>query len=76
MPIPTAIIDTLGEVFATLSALGAQLNEQQWKTATELPGWSVQDNYSHLVGIERVLEGLPGTQHKAAAAAHVKNPIG
>ena len=76
MPIPTAIIDTLGEVFASLSALGAQLDEAQWKIATDLPGWSVQDNYSHLVGIERMLEGLSGTSHKAAPAAHVKNPIG
>jgi uncharacterized protein (TIGR03083 family) len=31
---------------------------------------------SHLVGIERMLEGLPPTTHKAAPAAHVKNPIG
>ena len=76
MPIPTAIIDTLGDVFASLSALGAQLTEAQWKTATDLPGWSVQDNYSHLVGIERMLEGLSATSHKAAPAAHVKNPIG
>ena len=76
MPIPTTIIDTLGEVFASISALGAQLSEAQWKTATDLTGWSVQDNLAHLVGIERMLEGLPGTPHKAAPVAHVKNPIG
>lgn len=76
MPIPTDTIETLGEVFATISQLGAQLNESQWKTATDLPGWTVQDNLSHLVGIERMLHGLPATSHKATPAAHVKNPIG
>ena len=36
----------------------------------------MQDNLSHLIGIERILEGLPPTAHKAAPAEHVKNPIG
>lgn len=74
--IPTDTIDKLAECFAALSELGAQLSETDWKKPTDLAGWSVQDNLSHLVGIERILEGLPGTSHKAAPAGHVKNPIG
>lgn len=71
-----ATIDTLDEVFSSLTALGEQLTEQQWKTPTDLPRWTVQDNLSHLVAIERVLEGLPGTEHQATDKAHVRNPIG
>lgn len=74
--IPTDTIDKLAECFAALSELGSQLTEQQWKTPTDLEGWSVQDNLSHLVAIEKILEGVPGTSHKSPPAAHVKNPIG
>lgn len=74
--IPTDTIDKLAACFASLSELGAQLTESEWKTPTDCPGWTVQDNLSHLIGIERVLNGLPGTSHRAPASAHVKNPIG
>lgn len=74
--IPTDTIEALALCFSTLSELGTHLSEEQWKTPTDLPGWSVQDNLSHLVAIERVLQGLPSTTHKAPSVAHVKNPIG
>ena len=76
MPVPHDTIAALGQCFASITALCETLTESEWKTATDCPGWSVQDNLSHLVGIERMLEGLPPTTHKAAPAAHVKNPIG
>lgn len=68
----TALFDT----FDALSTLGAQLSEAQWKTPTDLPGWTVQDNLSHLVGIERMLQGYPPTDHRATDLSVVKNPIG
>ncbi len=74
--IPHDTIDALAVCFSTLSELGSHLSEEQWKTPTDLPGWNVQDNLSHLVAIERTLQGLPGTTHRAAPADHVKNPIG
>jgi len=74
--IPDDTIAALDDCFRALSALGAELSEQEWKTPTDLPAWSVQDNLSHLVAIERGLEGLPGTTHRAAELGHVKNPIG
>ena len=74
--IPTDTIDKLEECFTALSQLCRDLTEAEWKSPTDLPGWTVQDNVSHLVAIERILEGLPGTSHKSAPAAHVKNPIG
>ena len=76
MPIPHDTIAALGQCFASITSLGDDLTESEWKTATDCPGWSVQDNLSHLIGIERMLEGLSPTMHKAAPADHVKNPIG
>jgi uncharacterized protein (TIGR03083 family) len=74
--IPTDTIDKLAEVWASLSALGASLTETDWKTATALPSWSVQDNLSHIIGTERMLQGLTRTEHRATIGEHVKNPIG
>lgn len=71
-----ATIDTLDDVFNSLSELGSRLTEDQWKSPTDVPRWTVQDNLSHLVAIERVLEGLPGTDHRANDTSHVRNPIG
>lgn len=76
MPVPHDTIEKLRTVFGSLSTLGASLDEAQWKSPTDLPGWSVQDNLSHLVGIERMLQGLPRADHTPPDAPHVKNPIG
>lgn len=72
----TDTIDKLEATFASLSALGTHLSEDEWKALTDLPAWTVQDNLSHLIGIERMLEGLPATEHRASAIGHVRNPIG
>lgn len=74
--IPTTTIDTLVGCWHSLSELGAALDEKQWKTATDLPGWTVQDNLSHLVGIERSLQGLPATTHRIEMPGYVRNVIG
>ena len=76
MPIPHDTIAALGQCFDSITTLCNTLTESDWSRVTDCPGWSVQDNLSHLIGIERMLEGLPPTTHKAAPAAHVKNPIG
>lgn len=74
--IPTDTIDALEQCWRSISELGAALDEQAWKTPTDLPAWTVQDNLSHLIGIERMLEGLPRTEHRAVDLSHTKNPIG
>lgn len=74
--IPTDTIDKLEETWRSLSALGGSLSEEQWKLPSELQGWTVQDNLSHLIGTERFLQGLPFTTHRSAAVDHVKNAIG
>jgi uncharacterized protein (TIGR03083 family) len=64
------------ESLNALTELCAPLTEAQWKTETDCPGWSVQDNMSHLVGIENMLLGKPPTTHKAPKYDYIKNPIG
>ena len=76
MPIPHDIIAKLDETFRAISSLGASLTEAEWKLPTDLPGWTVQDNLSHLIGTERSLQGLPRTEHQPPEADHVKNPMG
>ena len=53
--IPTDTIDKLEAIWRSVSALGAQLDEAQWKLPTDLAGWTVQDNLAHLIGTERRL---------------------
>ena len=73
---PTDLIEMLFGVWDSIDALCATLDESQWKTPTECPGWSVQDTLSHLVSSELGLQGEPGTTHRAADLSNVKNPIG
>ncbi|MEO8163726.1 MAG: maleylpyruvate isomerase family mycothiol-dependent enzyme [Ilumatobacteraceae bacterium] len=74
--VPTS---TLSELFATWTSIGdlcAPLTEEQWKTPTACPGWSVQDNVSHLIGIERGMTGMKTTEHQSEPREYVKNAIG
>ena len=73
---PGESIDKLEATWRSLSALGSTLDERQWKSPTDLPGWTVQDNLAHLVGTERTMQGLPGATPPAIVGDHVKNPIG
>jgi uncharacterized protein (TIGR03083 family) len=74
--IPTDTIDKLEATWRSTSALGAELDEHEWKLPTDLPGWSVQDNLAHLIGTERMLQGLPAAARPAEVGSFVKNPVG
>jgi uncharacterized protein (TIGR03083 family) len=74
--IPVETIDKLEATWHSVAALGAELDERQWKLPTELAGWSVQDNLAHLIGTERKLQDLPAAAMPAEVGDHVKNPIG
>jgi uncharacterized protein (TIGR03083 family) len=74
--IPIETIDKLEAIWRSVSALGDELDEGQWKLPTDLAGWTVQDNLAHLIGTERMLQGLPGADMPVQIGEHVKNPIG
>jgi uncharacterized protein (TIGR03083 family) len=71
------IVATLTATWRALSDVGAGLSEPQWKAPSDLPGWSVQDILSHVIGIERFLEGLPAADPlPGESPAYVHNFIG
>ncbi len=70
------MIELLTVVWDSLIELGADLDEVQWKTPSELPGWTVQDNLSHIIGTERMMQGDPTPDNQPARTDHIANPIG
>ena len=74
--IPHDTIDKLALCFASLSELGAQLSPAEWKLPSDCPGWSVQDNLSHIVAYESAESGGARTAHQAPKFDYVRNPIG
>ena len=71
-------VAALGEVWASLGELLAELSDDQWAQPSPLPGWSVQDNVSHIVGTEAMLSGEAGPELEVDREAndHVRNDIG
>ncbi len=71
------LVARLSEVWASMTDLGSSLSEADWKTATEVPGWSVQDNLVHIAGLEAMLLGRPEPKHSVPdGLEHVKNDVG
>jgi uncharacterized protein (TIGR03083 family) len=74
--IPSETIDKLEATWTSISEFCATLTEAQWKTPTQLPNWSVQDNLAHLIAFESDFHGLPRPEHTAPDKSHVKNELG
>lgn len=72
-----AVVEMCDEVWTRLLDLGADLTEEQWKTVTDLPGWTVQDNLTHLTDIESRLLDRPRPDHVVdPTLGHVRNDAG
>ncbi len=71
-----ALVAALDDQFDALLALGRDLTTAQWATTSDVPGWTVKDNFGHVIGTELMLLGRPDEQVDVAAADHVKNDIG
>jgi uncharacterized protein (TIGR03083 family) len=71
------LVDQLEEVWTRIAALGETLTEDEWKRPTRVPGWTVQDNLTHLTDIEAMILGRPREDHTIAEGLpHVKNEFG
>lgn len=70
------LVAALEEQFDALLELGRDLTEEQWNSPTEVPGWSVKDNFSHVIGTELMLLGRPDETIDIGDVEHVKNDIG
>ena len=70
------LADNMALVWRSIASLCSSLTEAQWKTPTDCPGWSVQDQLSHLVGAEAGILGRPVPEHTPPEVDYVKNGIG
>jgi uncharacterized protein (TIGR03083 family) len=72
------VVPALVAEWSAISGLLASLTPAQWAAPTALPGWSVHDNVSHLIGTESALAGQapPPGAADAASLPHVRNDIG
>jgi len=65
----------LTEGFAALDDLYSGLSDEQWDAPTCLPGWSVRDQITHLLGTEASLLGEPMPDVDVSGFDHLRNPI-
>jgi uncharacterized protein (TIGR03083 family) len=68
-------VDLLRREFAAVAELGAGLTAAQWELPTCLPGWSVRDALSHMIGTESMLLGEPAPTVEVAGADQLANPV-
>ena len=73
--------DVLSGLFGTwdsLDQLLSGLSEDEWRTSTPLPGWSVHNVVAHIVGTESMLHGLstPDADIDVSTLDHVRNDVG
>ncbi len=70
-----ASVDLLRNEFRALVDLSAGLTPQQWDAPTCLPGWTVRDALSHVIGAEAGLLGEPIPDVDLSGLTHMRNPI-
>ena len=70
------IVDRMEKVWQSIATMCSSFTEDQWKMPTDCPGWSVQDQLSHLVGAESGILGHQAPAHAPAVADYVRNDIG
>jgi len=70
------VVDKMEAVWRSIETLCATLTDEQWKTPTDCPNWSVQDQLSHLCAGEHGLLGRSPVSHIPSDLSHVKNEMG
>jgi len=75
-PTPEPVVEQMVEVWASTVAVCRTVGADQWDRPTDCPGWTVRDQLSHLVGIERMILGDPPPPAPAELGPHVLNDFG
>ncbi|HEX2737206.1 MAG TPA: maleylpyruvate isomerase family mycothiol-dependent enzyme, partial [Acidimicrobiia bacterium] len=70
------LVDALAEVWSSIDVVCAPLSKAEWSTLTECPGWTVQDNVAHIIGIEAMSMGIATPELDPPEAPHIKNDVG
>ena len=66
-------VDHLVEVWTSVATACDRIGGTQWELGTDCPGWTVRDQISHLIGVERMLLGEPPPPPLAVLPDHVRN---
>ncbi len=69
-------VEGLAEVWGSLVTLGRSLPDEAFTLPTECPGWSVLDQFSHVIGTELTLEGASAPDQGGDDPDHVRNELG
>jgi uncharacterized protein (TIGR03083 family) len=70
-----ATVELLRSTWGAIAELCEPLDEATWKAPTCLPGWTVQDQLSHLAGTEEMLLGRPAPEVEVPDLPHLRNDI-
>jgi uncharacterized protein (TIGR03083 family) len=63
----------LAETWGSLAEVCHELATSEWLLPTECPGWTVQDQLGHIIGVERTLQGEDPPTWDEPLGDHVKN---
>lgn len=70
------VVAELAETWASLVALGTELGDEDWDRPTDCPGWTVRDQYGHVIGTESRLLGRSPDPRPETYGPHVRNEVG
>lgn len=70
-----AAVGLLRNEYRALAEVCTDLTPGQWDTPTCLPGWTVRDALSHVIGAESGLLGDPAPTVDLSHLTHMRNPI-
>lgn len=69
------IVDLLQTEWRTIAELVRDFSDEQWALPTALPGWSVKDNISHIIGTERAFSGEPAPDVDVSHLTYLTGPF-
>lgn len=70
------VIDQLDRQWQALIEFGADLTATDWDVSTDNPGWTVRDNYTHMIGTELALSGATAPDIEVPDYDYLRNDIG
>ena len=71
------VVAALDEEWEALADLAGALEPDEWDRPTDCPGWSVKDQFSHVLGVESMLLGREAPDVALASSVpHVRNELG
>ncbi len=69
------MVELLRGEYGAVAGLCSALAEDDWEHPTCLPGWTVRDVLSHMIGAESMLCGDPAPEVDVSHLSHLRNPI-